>query len=151
MGETEPPATESAEPKSVEGAPVVQTETTTVIPTEGGEQAEGAPAPKNWRENFTVREDTTVETVERLSVIVGANEYKGQTLVFIAKVTDKNFSRQFFSMPSWVWDKAIPIIQGYSARVGEIEKKAMAQRALAELKRLQELGVDVKGLLEKLE
>jgi len=105
---------------------------------------------KDWKENFNVKESKEVEKVERLSVVVGVNEYKGQHLVFMAKVTDKNFSRQFFSMPAYVWDKTIPALQEYVVKIGEIEKKAMTDKALEELKRLAELGVDVKALLRKL-
>jgi len=70
--------------------------------------------------------------------------------VFLAKVTEKDFQRSFFSMPAYVWEKALPILQNYVRRIGEIEKKAMADQVLKELKRLQELGIDVKSLVQQL-
>jgi len=53
-------------------------------------------------------------------------------------------------MPAYVWEKAIPTLQNYVSRIAEIEKKAMAEAVLNELKRLQELGIDVKSIVEKL-
>ena len=105
---------------------------------------------RNWKEYKGVVECTPVDTVDRLTIYAGVNEYKGTHLVFLAKVTDKDFQRAFFSMPAYVWEKALPILQNYVRRIGEIEKKAMAEQVLAELKRLQELGIDVKSLVQQL-
>jgi len=108
---------------------------------------EEAPTKKNWKENFNVKEMTEIETIERLRIIAGVNEYKGNYLVFLAKVTDKDFSRHFFSMPAWVWNKALPVLQKHALGIAEVEKKAMADAVLAELKRLKELGIDVGALV----
>ena len=105
---------------------------------------------RNWKEYKGVVECTPIDTVDRLTIYAGVNEYKGNHLVFIAKVTDKDFQRAFFSMPAYVWEKAIPVLQNYVKRIGEIEKKAMAEAVLKELKRLQELGIDVKSLINQL-
>ena len=105
---------------------------------------------RNWKEYKGVVECTPVDTVDRLTIYAGVNEYKGNHLVFLAKVTEKEFQRAFFSMPAYVWEKALPILQTYVKRIGEIEKKAMANAVLAELKRLQELGIDVKSLVNQL-
>lgn len=110
----------------------------------------GSSARRNWKEYKGVIECTPIDTVDRLTIYAGVNEYKGNHLVFIAKVTDKDFQRAFFSMPAYVWEKALPILQNYVRRIGEIEKKAMAEQVLKELKRLQELGIDVKSLVQQL-
>jgi len=104
---------------------------------------------KTWNENFNVKEMSEIETVDRLRVITGVNEYKGNFLVFLAKVTDKEFSRQFFSMPAYVWQKALPLIDKYTKSIAEVEKKSMANAVLVELKRLKELGIDTDALLKQ--
>jgi len=128
-------------------APANEQTTTTV--TDKTEESSGSTR-RNWKEYKGVVECTPVDTVDRLTIYAGVNEYKGNHLVFLAKVTDKDFQRAFFSMPAYVWEKALPILQNYVRRIGEIEKKAMADAVLAELKRLQELGIDVKSLVNQL-
>jgi len=118
--------------------------------TEPETEQETGNARRNWREYKGVVEATPIDTVDRLTIYVGVNEYKGNHLIFVAKVTDKDFQRSFFSMPAYVWEKAIPVLQNYVKRIGEIEKKAMAEAVLKELKRLQELGIDVKSLINQL-
>jgi len=108
-----------------------------------------AVTPKDWKQNFSVKESKEVEKVERLSIVVGVNEYKGQHLVFLAKVTDKNFSRQFFSMPAFIWEKTVPALQEYIGKIAEIERASLEVKALEELRRLASFGVDVKALLKK--
>jgi len=102
---------------------------------------------KTWLENFSVRECEDIETVDRLTIKAGINEYKGQHLVFLAKVTDKDFSRQFFSMPAYVWEKAIPVLQRMTPKIAEVEKATMANAVKAELERLKALGVDINAIL----
>ena len=123
-------------------------ETSTTV-TEKTEESSGS-SRRNWKEYKGVVECTPIDTVDRLTIYAGVNEYKGNHLVFLAKVTEKEFQRAFFSMPAFVWEKAIPILQNYVKRIGEIEKKAMADAVLKELKRLQELGIDVKSLVQQL-
>jgi hypothetical protein len=103
-----------------------------------------------WKEFKNVKESSLIDTVDRLQIVAGVNEYKGNHYVFIAKVTDKDFQRSFFSLPAYVWQKAIPVIQDYTQRIAEIEKKAMEQQVLEELKRLKEMGIDVKALAQQL-
>ena len=122
-------------------------EATEEAPTE--EAAEEKPSRKSWREFKSVKEATEIDKVERLSVYAGVNEYKGTHLVFMAKVTDKDYQRAFFGMPAYVWEKALPILAEYVGRIAEIEKTAMADAVIVELKRLKELGIDVAGLVEK--
>jgi arabinogalactan endo-1,4-beta-galactosidase len=100
-----------------------------------------------WTENFHVKADVKVDTVDRLEIHVGVNEYKGSTLVFLAKVTDQNFSRQFFSMPAYLWEKTIAELQKVLPDVAKIEKASMVSAAAAELKRLKELGIDIDAIL----
>jgi len=123
-------------------------QTITTVPKETEESKTSSRS--NWKEYKGVVECTPIDTVDRLTIYAGVNEYKGNHLVFIAKVTDKDFQRAFFSMPAYVWEKAIPILQNYVSRIAEIEKKAMAEQVLNELKRLQELGIDVKSLIQQL-
>jgi len=108
------------------------------------------PKRRNWREFKNVVEYETVGELDRLKICVGVNQYKGNHLVFITKVTDRDFARSFFAMPAHMWQKALPIIQKYVENIAEIERKAMEQAVIAELKRLQELGIDVKALINKL-
>ena len=126
-----------------------ETEQTITTVPEQTEEPKESPR-RDWKSYKGVVECTPIDTVDRLTIYAGVNEYKGNHLVFLAKVTDKDFQRAFFSMPAYVWEKAIPILQNYVSRIAEIEKKAMAQAVLNELKRLQELGIDVKSLVEKL-
>lgn len=105
-----------------------------------------APAKGLWRDKFNVKQEAVIETVDRMSIIVGVNEYKGNYLVFLAKATSPNFARQFLSMPAYVWDKAIPALQKFVGSIAEVEKKAMADAVLTELKRLKDLGIDIKAL-----
>ena len=122
-------------------------EATEEAPTE--EATEEKPSRKSWREFKNVVEAKEIDKVERLSVFAGVNEYKGTHLVFMAKVTDKDYQRAFFGMPAYVWEKAMPVLNEYVGRIAEIEKTAMAEAVLVELKRLKELGIDVAGLVEK--
>jgi len=117
---------------------------------EESEAEEEAKPRKDWKENFHVIQMEEIETVDRLKIVTGVNEYKGVHVVFLAKVTDKNFSRQFFSMPAWVWNKALPIVQKQAASIAEVEKAAMIKAVTAELKRLQELGIDVSAVLKQI-
>jgi hypothetical protein len=125
--ESEQPTTETAEPEATE---------------------EERPQ-KTWYENFSVKECKDVETIDRLTVKVGINEYKGSHLVFIAKVTDKEFSRQFFSMPAYVWEKAIVELQKVIPKVAEVEKQTMTANIEKELARLKELGIDITAIAQK--
>jgi len=104
---------------------------------------------KSWKEFKNVVESTTIDVVDRLSIVAGVNKYKGNYMIFLAKITDKDFQRSFFSMPAYVWNKAIPVLQGYVDKIGEIEKREIAEQVLAELKRLKEMGIDIKALAEK--
>lgn len=122
-------------------------EAETEEPTEVAE--EPATSRKSWREFKNVKEASEIDKLERLSVYAGVNEYKGSHLVFMAKVTDKDYQRAFFGMPAYMWEKAIPVLQKYVKNIAKIEKKAMADAVLVELKRLKELGIDVAGLIEK--
>lgn len=137
-----------AVPLSSEATTSASEQTITTVPEKAEEPKESAR--RDWKSYKGVVECTPIDTVDRLTIYAGVNEYKGNHLVFLAKVTDKDFQRAFFSMPAYVWEKAIPILQNYVSRIAEIEKKAMAQAVLNELKRLQELGIDVKSLVEKL-
>jgi len=105
---------------------------------------------RNWREFKNVVEYEPVGQVDRLNIVAGVHQYKGNHLVFVAKVTEKDFARSFFSMPAYMWEKALPILQKYVNNIAEIEKKAMEQAVIAELKRLQELGIDVKALINRI-
>ena len=105
----------------------------------------------NWKENFNVKEMTEIDKVDRLRIIAGVNEYKGQHLIFVSKVTDKDFSRQFFSMPAWVWEKTIPVIKQYIPKIAEIEKQAMAEAVAKELQRLKEMGIDIGEILKRVQ
>jgi hypothetical protein len=116
--------------------------------TEEAETEEAQPK-KNWAENFNVKQKEVIETVDRLNIVTGVNEYKGNFLVFMAKVTDKDFSRQFYSMQAYVWLKALPTIEKMAKSIAEVEKKAMADKVMVELKRLKELGIDVTALAGK--
>jgi len=115
---------------------IVEAETTTTEP-------ETTEPRRDWRQNFNVKEEKDVETIDRLTIKAGINEYKGNLLVFLAKVTDKNFSRTFFSMPAYVWEKAIPILQEITPRIAEVEKQTMKENLAKELARLKELGIDI--------
>jgi len=138
--ERDKPTPEAPAPADIE-APETEEETT--------EKPEAEAPRKSWSENFNVKKMTEIETIDRLRIIVGVNEYKGSHLVFIAKVTDKDFSRHFFSMPAWVWNKTVPILSQYGAEIGTIEKEEMAKKVLEELKRLKELGIDVGALASR--
>ena len=105
---------------------------------------------RDWREFKNVVEYQPVGQVDRLNIVAGVHQYKGNHLVFVAKVTEKDFARSFFSMPAHMWQKALPILQKYVNNIAEIEKKAMEQAVIAELKRLQELGIDVKALVNRI-
>jgi hypothetical protein len=111
---------------------------------------ETEPTTQDWKSFKGVVESTVIDTIDRLQIVAGVNQYKGNYYVFIAKVTDKNFQRSFFMMPALTWQKALPVISGYVNKIGEIERKALAQQALEELKRLQALGIDVKTLAQQL-
>ena len=105
---------------------------------------------RNWKEYKGVIEYEPVGELDRLKICVGVNRYKGNHLVFVTKVTDKDFARSFFAMPAYMWEKALPTIQKYVNNIAEIERKAMEQAVIKELKRLQELGIDVKSLVNQL-
>ena len=107
------------------------------------------PTRKDWKAFKNVVEATEIDKVDRLSIYAGVNEYKGTHLVFVAKVTDKDYQKAFFGMPAFVWEKALPVLKKLVGRIGDIEKKAMAEAVLVELKRLKELGIDVEGLAAK--
>lgn len=102
-----------------------------------------------WRDKFGVKEEQIIEEIERIKIVAGVNEYKGNYLVFLAKETSPNYARQFFSMPAYVWEKAIVSLKGFASRIAEIEKKAMAEAVLVEMRRLKELGIDVQALASK--
>lgn len=112
------------------------------------EKTESKPR-KTWIENFGVKEVVDVEEIDRLTVKVGVNEYKGNHLVFIAKVTDKEFSRQFFSMPAYLWEKAIIELQKVIPKVAQVEKQTMSTNIEKELLRLKELGIDIGAIARK--
>lgn len=119
-------------------------------PADTSEPEEGKKtARKNWTEFKGVVESSKIDTIDRLDIVVGVNEYKGNHFVFLAKVTDAGFQRAFMSMPAYVWQKTIPVLQGYASRIGEIEKTAMAKAVVDELKRLKELGIDIKALADQ--
>jgi len=105
---------------------------------------------KKWTEFKGVIESTTIDEVDRLKIVAGVNEYKGNHYVFLGKVTEADFQRAFFSMPAYVWQKALPILSDYAQRIGVIEKQAMAKAVLDELKRLKELGIDIKAITDQL-
>lgn len=107
------------------------------------------PTRKDWKAFKGVVESTEVDKVDRLSIYAGVNEYKGTHLVFMAKVTDKDYQKAFFGMPAYVWEKALPILRKYTGKIAEIEKKAMADAVVVELKRLKELGIDVADLVQQ--
>ena len=104
---------------------------------------------KDWKEYFNVKESTKVDTVDRLDIMVGVNEYKGQTAIFMCKVTDRGRCQAFNPLPAYLWEKAIPIINGYSKRIKEIELESMTDNVTKELERLKALGVDVSALIKK--
>lgn len=103
---------------------------------------------KNWVENYNVKKQIKVDTINRLNIIVGVNEYKGQINVFMAKVTEGDFCKQFTALPAYIWEKTIPALQEVIPEVAEVERAVMTEKAKKELKRLDELGVDVKALLK---
>lgn len=127
-----------------------ETSENTIVQESTNSTEEKTPERRNWREFKNVVEYETVGELDRLKICVGVNQYKGNHLVFITKVTDRDFARSFFAMPAHMWKKALPVIQKYVENIAEIEKKAMEQAVIAELKRLQELGIDVKALINKL-
>jgi hypothetical protein len=131
-------------------AEVTEEDTTEPETAEETEKTE-KPVRKTWIQNFSVKEVEDIETVDRLTIKAGINEYKGSMLVFLAKVTDKEFSRQFFSMPAYVWEKALPILQKYIPRIAEAEKNMMAVNVTKELERLKELGIDISTILKKVQ
>lgn len=141
---------EESAPKPTE---VPQTKKEIEAIEEGAEKEEGKEEtkPKTWIENFNVKECEDVETIDRLTVKVGINEYKGQMLVFMAKVTDKEFSRQFFSMPAYVWEKAIPRLLKLTPKIADVEKAVMTDAVTKELQRLKDLGVDISTLLKSVQ
>jgi len=104
---------------------------------------------KDWREYFNVTESTKIDTVDRLDIMVGVNQYKGQTAIFMCKVTDRGRAQSFSPLPAYLWEKALPVIGGYIKRIGELERKAMVDNVVKELERLKALGVDVKDLLKQ--
>ena len=107
------------------------------------------PKVRDWREYFNVSEDTKVDTVNRLDIMVGVNQYKGQTAIFMCKVTDRGRCQNFNPLPPYLWEKAIPIINDYVGRIAEIEKQAMVDSVKEELERLKSLGVDVSALIKE--
>lgn len=127
--------------------PTTEEEEATTEETAETETEEATPK-KDWKENFNVKDMTVIDTVDRLQIVAGVNEYKGNFLVFLAKVTDKNFSRQFFSMPAWVWQKTLEVVKKHASSIAEVEKKAMVQKVVEEIKRLRELGIDVSEALK---
>jgi hypothetical protein len=133
--------------------PTVETEQEegeeTAVTDEETEAVEEEKPKKDWVENFSVKKQVDIETIDRLTVKVGINEYKGNTLVFIAKVTDKNFSRQFFSMPAYVWQKALEELKKIIPDVAEVEKQTMTVNIEKELARLKELGIDITAIAQK--
>jgi len=112
-------------------------------------KAEAKEERATWRSKFGVKEEAIIEEIERVKIVAGVNEYKGNYLVFLAKETSPTFARQFFSMPAYVWEKALPQLQRLAGSIAEIEKKAMANAVLVELKRLKELGIDIKALVKE--
>ena len=127
-----------------------ETNATVNVQTSINSTEEKAPKRRNWREFKNVVEYETVGELDRLKICVGVNQYKGNHLVFVTKVTDKDFARSFFAMPAYMWEKALPTIQKYISNIAEIERKAMEQAVIKELKRLQELGIDVKNIINQL-
>jgi hypothetical protein len=113
--------------------------------TEGKPQAKK----KGWKEFKGVIESEVIDTIDRLQIVAGVNEYKGNHYVFIGKVTDADFQKAFFSLPAYVWAKAVPILNKYVGSISEIEKKSMTQAVLIELKRLKELGIDVSEIAKQ--
>jgi len=101
----------------------------------------------NWRENYGVKEVKEIMEVDRLKLYVGVNEYKGELRVFIAKVSDKDFCRQFFAMPASVWQKALPVVNEMCGKVSEIEKQIMIQKFREEVERLKSMGIDVSAII----
>lgn len=104
---------------------------------------------RDWKKYFNVRESTKVDTVNRLDIMVGVNEYKGQTAIFMCKITDRGRCQSFNPLPPYLWEKAVPVISGYIERIGEIERKAMVADVTKELERLKALGVDISALVDK--
>jgi len=104
---------------------------------------------KDWKDYFNVKEATKIDTVDRLDIMVGVNEYKGQTAIFMCKITDRGRAQSFSPLPAYLWEKALPIIGGYIKRIGEIERRAMVDSVVKELERLKALGVDVKDILKQ--
>jgi len=101
----------------------------------------------NWKENYGVKELKEIMTVDRLKLYVGVNEYKGELRIFVAKVSDKDFCRQFFAMPASVWQKAIPTINEMIGKVSEIEKQIMIEKFREEVERLKSMGIDVTQII----
>lgn len=129
----------------------VETQTVTPVPAPTPEQKTEAKAErKTWRQSFNVKEDTVIDKFDSFEVACGINEYEGTYQVFIAKATSPTYTRQFFAMPAWVWQKTLAEIGKYAERIGAVEKKAMADAVIAELKRLKELGVDIAALAAQL-
>ena len=102
----------------------------------------------NWKENYNVKELKEIVEIDRLKLYVGINEYKGELRVFVAKVSDKDFCRQFFAMPASVWDKTVPVIAEMSSKVSEIEKQLILQKFREEVERLKAMGIDVTQALQ---
>jgi len=118
--------------------------------TEADVTEEAVSEMQDWRSFKGVVEHTVIDVIDRLQVVAGVNQYKGNYYVFVAKITDKNFQRSFFMLPALTWQKTLPVLSNYINKIGEIERKALAQQALEELKRLQALGIDVKALVQQL-
>jgi len=136
--------------KVVTEVPPVASETPTAPEDTSNDTAPEEEKPKkNWKENFNVKECVKVETIDRLDIMIGVNEYKGSTMVFAAKVTDKDFSRQFFSLPAYVWQKVIVELSKILLHIAEIEKKSMSDAVVKELQRLKDLGIDISSLVKK--
>jgi len=105
----------------------------------------------DWRETFGVRSDVLIDVVDRLEIRVGVNYYKNQYQLFIAKVTDKGFLRQFYALPSWIWEKIIPTLELKLEEIKDIEREDMTKKVLSEIEKLKAMGVDVEELLRKVE
>lgn len=114
------------------------------------EETEETVEMQDWRAFKNVVEHQVIDTLDRLQIVAGVNQYKGNYYVFLAKVTDKNFQRSFFMLPAMTWSKALPVISNYVSKIGEIEKKALVQKVVEELKRLRALGIDVKAIAQQL-
>jgi len=103
----------------------------------------------DWRETFGVKNDVLIDTIDRLEIRVGVNFYKNQYQLFIAKVTDKGFLRQFYALPSWVWEKILPTLRLKLDEIKDIEREDMTRKVLSEIEKLKTMGVDVEELLRK--